>query len=343
MNPTWKAFLINNGAEFEGETLISFGNPDRERRIPPQGNILCDLSHTGLISVHGDDAKSFLQNQLSNDLEEVTESHSQLSSYNTHKGRMIANLRLLKRGDTIYLELSRSLIDLVLKKLRMFVMMAKVTLEDASSSLIHFGYTGPEADLLLSDAIGDIPENVNDSIQYKTLTITRLNGELPRFEVLGELDDARALWETLDVKAAPVSSESWRYLNIAAGIPVISAENTADWVPQMLNFELIGGISFTKGCYPGQEVVARLNYLGQTKRRTYRIMADTDKLPAIGDKIMLTTDDGKESEAGKVLNAVINPDGKVEMLAVLKSASIDQELTLNGVNISILELPYSLE
>lgn len=342
MNPTWKEFLINNGAEFEGETLVSFGNPDRERRIPPQGNILCDLSHTGLISVHGDDAESFLQNQLSNDLKEVTESHSQLSSYNTHKGRMISNLRLLKRGDTYYLELSRSLIEALLKKLRMFVMMAKVTLDDVSSSLIHFGYTGPQADNLLSDAIGNIPSNPNDSVQYKTLSITRLNGELPRFEILGELDDARTLWETLDVKAAAVSCESWRYLNIVAGIPIITEENSTDWVPQMLNFELIEGISFTKGCYPGQEIVARLNYLGQTKRRTYRLSVKSDQLPNIGDAITASTDDGKESEAGKVLNAVINPDGNVEMLAVLKSATIEQSLSLHGATINILELPYPL-
>ena len=342
MNPTWKEFLINNGAEFEGETLISFGNPDRERRIPQQGNILCDLSHTGLISVHGSDAESFLQNQLSNDLKEVTESHSQLSSYNTHKGRMISTLRLLKRGDTYYLELSQSLIEVLLKKLRMFVMMAKVTLDDVSSSLIHFGYTGPQADSLLGDAIGNIPKNPNDSVQYKTLSITRLNGELPRFEILGELNDARTLWETLDVKAAAVSCDAWRYLNIVAGIPIITEENSTDWVPQMLNFELIDGISFTKGCYPGQEIVARLNYLGQTKRRTYRLSVETDQLPNIGDTITASTDDGKESDAGKVLNAVINPDGNVEMLAVLKSATIEQALSIQGANISVLELPYSL-
>lgn len=343
MNPTWKEFLIKNGAEFLDETLVSFGNPERERRIPQQGNILCDLSHTGLILVYGEDAENFLQNQLSNDIAEVSESKSQLSSYSTHKGRMLSHFRVLKRGDSYLLELSHSLVDAIIKKLRMFVMMSKVTLEDVSSSLIHFGYTGPDAENLLEEAISKKPEAVNDSVKYKTLSITRLHGEVPRYEIVGELDDAVKLWETLDVKAAPVSSEAWRYLNIAAGIPMITTENSTDWVPQMLNYERIGGISFTKGCFPGQEVVARLNYLGKTKRRTYRLTANTDKLANIGDVITVTDDNGKEAEAGKVLNAVINPNGQLEMLAVLKSATTEQTLYWQEHTLELLELPYSLE
>jgi len=343
MNAVWKTFLMDQGAEFNGQMLASFGNPERERRIPPQGHILCDLSHVGLLRVEGDDAETFLQNQLSNDLKEVSETHSQLSSYNTHKGRMIANLRVLKRGNSIYLKVCHDLVDVLLKKLRMYVMMSKVTLEDATASLIHFGYAGENAERYLAAAIGDIPQQVNDTVQYRSLSITRLAGELVRFEILGEYADAQLLWDSLDVQAAPVNSDAWRYLNIVAGIPIINAENSTAWVPQMLNFERIGGVSFTKGCYPGQEIVARLNYLGQTKRRTYHLVANTDQLPTIGDKIMVAGAEGKLSEAGSVLNAVINPDGKVEMLAVLKSATLDKPLSLHNVAIEVLDLPYSLE
>ena len=343
MNAAWKAFLIDQGAEFEDQMLSSFGNPDRERRIPPQGHILCDLSHVGLLRAEGEDARNFLQNQLSNDLTDVSETQSQLSSYNTHKGRMIANLRLLQRGNAIYLKVCQDLVDTLLKKLRMYIMMSKVTLEDASNSLIHFGYAGEDAERYLAAAIGAIPSQAHDNVQYKSLSITRLSGDLVRFEILGEYEDVQQLWQTLDVQAAPVSSNAWRYLNIVAGMPIINADNSTDWIPQMLNFERIGGISFTKGCYPGQEIVARLNYLGKTKRRTYRLCANTDQLPAIGTKIMFANADGKLSESGEVLNTVINPDGKVEMLAVLKSASIDKPLSLNNAAITVLDLPYALE
>jgi folate-binding protein YgfZ len=256
---------------------------------------------------------------------------------------MIANLRVLKRGNAIYLKVCHDLVDTLLKKLRMYIMMSKVNLEDASDSLIHFGYAGADAERYLSAAIGDIPANANDSVHYKSLSITRLSGDLVRFEILGEYDDAQQLWQTLDVQAAPVSSDAWRYLNIVAGIPIIHAENSMDWIPQMLNFERIGGVSFTKGCYPGQEIVARLNYLGKTKRRTYRLLAKTDQLPAIGTKIMFADAEGKLSESGEVLNTVINPDGKVEMLAVLKSATLDKPLSLDNAAIEVLDLPYSLE
>ena len=342
MNPNWKKFLIKNGAEFEGDTLVSFGNPERERRIHQQGLVLCDLSHTGLIRVSGDDAESFLQNQLSNDVSEVTDTHSQLSSYNNPKGRMIASLRLLKYEGEFYLELNQSLIAPLLKRLSMFIMMSKVKLDDESSNLIHFGYTGPSAEIYLTKVIGDIPKEINDSVVYKTLTITRLHGLMPRFEILGKLDDAKALWESLDVNAAPVNCEAWRHLNITAGIPVITEVSSAEWVPQMLNYDRIGGISFNKGCYPGQEVVARLNYLGKTKRRMYRLLVKTDQCPSVCDIITATDQDGNRSEAGKVVNAVINPADHVEMLAVLKIATLEQTLDLNGAKVEVLDLPYSL-
>jgi folate-binding protein YgfZ len=344
MKPEWQQFLLDNGAEFSAENkLVSFGNPARERRIPPQGNIICDLNHIGLIRVHGADAATFLQNQLTNDINEVTEQKSQLTAYCNHKGRAIANFRVIKRGDEFYLRLSHDLIDTVLKKLRMYVLMSKVVLEDASTQLVHFGFSGPEADRILANrtnktfGTGDTPESINEIIRHDSLSIIRLPGIVPRYEVLGDPKEAMALWKALDVDAAPVSHQSWQYLNILAGIPVITEASSEAWVPQMLNFDRINGISFNKGCFPGQEVVARLNYLGETKRRTYRLLADTDQLPNIGDKIM-----SGDTEAGTVVNAVINPDDQVEMLAVLKNAVINEDLTLENNKVSLLDLPYKL-
>jgi len=344
MRQKWKQFLIDNGAEFADDQLVSFGNPDRERRIPPQGNIICDLGHIGLIRVHGDDAETFLQNQLTNDITQVSEQQSQMTGYCTHKGRLLANFRIIKRGGDFYLRLSQDLVETVLKKLRMYVLRSKVVLEDASDNLVHFGFSGPEADKILSNrtnkAFGtnDAPESVNEIIQHNTLSIIRLPGTIPRYEILGGFEEATALWNALNVDAAPVSHHSWQYLNILAGIPVITADSAEAWVPQMVNFDLINAVSFTKGCFPGQEVVARLNYLGQTKRRTYRLVANTDQLPNIGDEIK-----HGEEEAGNVLNAVINPDGKVEMLAVLKIAKATETLSLHGHGITQLDMPYELE
>ena len=131
-----------------------------------------------------------------------------------------------------------------------------------------------------------------------------------------------------------------RYLNIVSGSPEITAASSEVWIPQMVNYIHLKGVDFKKGCYPGQEVVARLNYLGKTKRRMYRLQIDTDHLPVVGAEIK----SDKDAEAGKVLNAVFNADGKVEALAILKIADAINPLTLaaNDATITLLDLPYSV-
>jgi folate-binding protein YgfZ len=357
MKPEWKKFLIDCGAEFsdssEGEQLLSFGNPELERRIPPQGAVLSNLSDRGLIEVHGEDAESFLQNQLTNDIRNVTETSHQPSAWCSPKGRIIANFRIFKRRDSYFLAVSADLLEHVIKKLRMYVMMSKVTIEDASESLIHFGFAGELAEEELQEVLDldckkdqaacqSVPKETDQTLQYKTLSILRLPGTVPRFEVFGELDDAKLLWEHCNVKAAPVSSNGWHYLNILAGLPVITEASSEAWIPQMVNYIAIGGVDFKKGCYPGQEVVARLNYLGKTKRRMYHIQVNTDILPAVNDAIASDSD----NDAGKILNAVINPEGKIEALAILKISEAGKQLALTNnkdATITLLDLPYSVD
>lgn len=341
MKPDWKLFLSHHGAEFnvEGDSPAHFGNPDRERRMPPQGAILCDLSHIGLISVNGTDAQAFLQGQLSNDLNEVSAEKAQLSSYSSPKGRAITTLQVTQRQDTYYLSLSADVLEPVLKRLRMFVMRSQVTLEDAGDSLVHFGYADPRGEQRLGDIIGAIPMQPMDVVHHGNLSIVRRAASVPRFEVLGDLDAARSLWEKLDVHATGVGHGAWDYFDIEAGIPHVTIDSMEAWVPQMMNLHLINAISFSKGCFPGQEVVARLKYLGKNKRQLYRIGIDTLELPAVGARI----DDTDGKEAGQILNACLNPDGKVEALAVMKVTALAATLTLDGKAVSLLELPYATD
>lgn len=339
MKPEWKEFLIDCGAEFEEDSLVSFGNPERERRIPPQGAILCDLSHFGLISVSGEDAASFLQGQLTNDINQVTDTQSQLSAYCTPKGRTLATFFITRRQGTYYLSLSRDLLEPTLKRLRMFVLRAKVALEDATSSLVHFGYAAPDGDTHLQDILGAAPANDYDTLQVNNLTIMRQPAPVPRFKILGELDEARKLCQQLNVHAACVGRSSWDYFNVCSGVPMVTAASSEAWVPQMMNMHLIGGVSFDKGCFPGQEVVARLKYLGKSKRQMYRIgIPHCVDVPATGTLISSENDD----EAGTILNATLNPDGYVEALAVMKIAATGKSLQLGEFRVGILELPYPL-
>ncbi|RVU86353.1 folate-binding protein [Leucothrix sargassi] len=343
MKSAWKTFLIDQGAEFEEERLVSFGNPHRERRIAPQGAVLSNLADRGLLEVSGADAESFLQNQLTNDITKINETTHQLTAWCNPKGRVIANFRAFKRGQSIYLILSRDLVETVMTKLSRYIMMSKVSIEDATDSLVHFGYAGENAQSDLELILDKVPTVSNETLNLGQLTILRLPGNTPRFEVFGDIKEASDLWSKCNVRAAPVSSQAWDYINILAGRPVVTAESTEAWIPQMLNLTNIDGVDFQKGCYPGQEVVARLKYLGKNKRRMFHVEIATDTVPAVNSDIVL--EDG--TEVGKVLNAVINPDDNVQALVILKIADSDKALFLAQADsqaaVTVLPLPYATE
>ena len=346
MKTEWEEFLKNAGAEFSDNKIESFGNPTRERQIINAGSTLCDLSHYGLISAYGDDAVDFLQGQFTNDIAQVDGGHSQLSSYCSPKGRMLANFRIFKQGETLYLSLPQPLLQPVLDRLRMFVMRSKVTLEDASDALMRFGLNGPNAAEQLKTIIDSIPCDTNGCAQSKDYTIIRTHGADARFEIYGHLDAVSNLWQALDVDATPVGAPIWELLNIQAGIPVIVGETCEAFVPQMANMALIGAINFKKGCYTGQEIVARMHYLGKLKKRMYRVSVECDEAPKAGDKIFAENSTAGTG-TGTIVSAELNADGVYEALAVIQIADAEsQTLQLHdasGPVISVLELPYSFE
>lgn len=341
MKAAWKTFLIDQGAEFEDEHLVSFGNPNRERRIAPQGAVLSNLADRGLLEVSGEDAVTFLQNQLTNDIAKVNETEHQLTAWCNPKGRIIANFRAFKRGQNIYLIMAKDLVETVMTKLSRYIMMSKVTISDATDSMVHFGYAGENAERDLALILEKVPTSPSETLNLGALTILRLPGDTPRFEVFGDVTEASALWSKCNVRAQPVSSQAWDFMNIRAGRPVVTAESSEVWIPQMLNLTSIEGVDFKKGCYPGQEVVARLNYLGKTKRRMYHLLIETDKVPACNASIV----NEAGTEIGKVLNASASPDDLVECLAVLKIADTEDLMFLseaNGPEVSLMELPYAV-
>ncbi|AOU98136.1 glycine cleavage system protein T [Acidihalobacter yilgarnensis] len=348
MKPEWKAYLQNDGAEFaDGDSVASFGNPERERRVTIAGNVICDLSHYGLIAAYGEDATTFLQGQFSNDVQLVDARRSQLSSYCTPKGRMLANFRMIRREDTYYLRLPQALMEPMLKRLRMYVLRSRVTLEDASASLVRMGLSGPDAASLLGDALGTAPpREIDETLTHDGITVVRIMGHHPRYEIYGLLEPLHLLWNRLNVHSAPVGAACWGLLNILAGVPVIQPGTSEAFVPQMANMELIDGVSFHKGCYPGQEIVARMQYLGNLKRRMYRVHIDAESAEPGMDIVDADTPDG--NPAGRLVEAFRHPDGGLEGLAVLQISSVDNRTKLRlgqgkRAHVTLRELPYSLE
>ena len=346
MKIEWKSFLENSGAEFADDKVESFGNPTRERQIIHAGSTICDLSHYGLIAAYGDDAVDFLQGQFTNDIAQVDGGHSQLSAYCTPKGRMLANFRVFKQGETLYLSLPQPLLQAVLDRLRMFVMRSKVTLEDASDSLMRFGLNGPNAADQLKTNIDSIPCETNECAQSKDYTIIRTHGDDGRFEIYGHIEAVSKLWQSLDVDATPVGAPIWELLNIQAGIPVIAPETIEAFVPQMANMALLDAINFKKGCYTGQEIVARMHYLGKLKKRMYRVSVECEEAPKAGDKIFAENSTAGTG-TGTIVSAELNADGVYEALAVVQISDVEgKTLQLgdaDGAVVTVLELPYSFE
>ncbi|MGD2073859.1 MAG: folate-binding protein YgfZ [Gammaproteobacteria bacterium] len=343
MIPEWKAFLENAGAEFSDGGVQHYGNLRRELSVAITGNVFADLSHYGLISVHGDDAQAFLQGQLTNDVTGVDEAHSQLSGYCNAKGRLLATFRLFRRGDSHYLCLPTEMVEGLIGQLRMFVLRSQVTLEDADDTFVHLGVSGSASEEELRSFAGEIPERLHEVRQDERQTIIRVPGIHPSFEIFTDPDRAMELWTRLNVRSAAIGSEAWRLLDIEAGIPMMYPETREAFVPQMVNLQLVDGVSFKKGCYPGQEIVARMQYLGKLKRRMYRVRIDTESTPPPGEDIYSADDDNQS--IGTLVSAAPHPDGGHAALAVLQIAVAERGSNLHlggtgGPLITLESLPY---
>lgn len=345
MRDDWKRHLIDAGAEFEGDQLRDFGNAERERRVAVNGDVVCDLSHRGLLEVRGKDAQSFLQGQFGNDIREVTETRSQLSSYSNAKGRAYAVFRIMRDRDAYLLDMNVELLETVRKRLSMFVLRADVVIENAEDSRIRFGLSGPTAEKQLTDTLGGFPADVNEVLGLKGISVVRVPQMThPRFEFAGEIDACQALWNDLNVHSAPVGPEGWRLLDILAGVPTIHAETSEAFVPQMINLHALHGISFKKGCYPGQEVVARMHYLGKLKRRMFRLAIECQERPLPGSPVFRSGGDPGQPD-GEIVDAMLHPDGLYAALAVLQIAAAEQPLrwgSPDGSVAHVIPLPYTI-
>ncbi|MCO6411141.1 MAG: folate-binding protein YgfZ [Thiogranum sp.] len=342
MNSEWKAFLENAGAEFDASGVSDYGNLPRELSVAITGNVFADLSHYGLIAIHGEDAEAFLQGQLTNDIRRVDEQHSQLSGYCNPKGRLLAIFRIFRRGDSYYLCLPGEMVEELIKRLRMFVLRSKVTIDDASDSFIHLGVSGTDAELDLRAFTGTVPDTVHEVFQNDEQLLIRVPGIHPSFEIFTNTARATALWERLNVRSAPIGATAWQLLDIQAGIPMIYPATREAFVPQMTNLQLVDGVSFKKGCYPGQEIVARTQYLGKLKRRMYKARVDSNHTPTPGEDIF--ADAEPDQSAGQLVSAAPHPDGGFVVLAVLKIAGADgADLHLGAVDgppLRLEQLPY---
>lgn len=308
-------------------------------------NFIASADDIGLILVTGDDAQSFLQNQLSNDITHIDKTKSQLSSYSTAKGRMLGIFRIVQIDNGYILITTKGLVPDLLSRLQMFVLSSKVSLADASG---HFARFVVHTDQLDTVATAFLPSESNAVLQNESVISLQLNqlGDQHRYLFLClSLEEAQSLWQQFSEKLSVANFESWRLSDIKAGIPNLYQQTTEQFVLQMSNLDLLDGVSFKKGCYPGQEIIARMHYLGKLKRRLFLATLETSQCPLPGDEICTRTATAADG-SGVVVDAVIDDNGVCHCLyiAQIKKAN-EQSLCLfkqPTVNFSSAKLPYSL-
>ena len=303
--------------------------------------VVCDLAALSVIAIEGPDAASFLQGQLSSDVNALTEDRCQLSTHNSPKGRMLANFVLWREpGPRYFALLPGDLAESARKRLGMYVLRAKVTLRDASADTVRLGIGGPGAGNALRAALGVAPPMFAVA-RAGAATVLGLPGS--RYCVIAAADGATAVREALHANAAPAPFAAWQWLTIRAGVPVVTAATQDLFVAQMANLDVLGGVDFRKGCYTGQEIIARMQYLGRLKERLFAFHAVADAVPP-GARLYSSAFPGQP--CGTVVNAAAAPDGGCDLTAVLQLAAAESgDVRLDagdGPLLTPLPLPYAL-
>jgi len=347
MQENWRTFLLDQNATIENDQVAHFDDPATELAYTQSGTILTDLSCYGLLRFKGEDAQSFLQNQLSCDIREVNLHQGQYGSYCTPKGRVLTNFVVLQNEDSWLLQLPAELCASIQKRLSMFILRSKVVVDDCSDEWLRIGVAGPQSVALVEAATGVTLNLSADSslcvAQSGAVSIICHSPE--QLEILIAEVQAVELWRKLSESARSVGIVCWRWWEIHAGIPMVTAATQEQFLPQMINLDLIGGVSFKKGCYPGQEIVARTQYLGKLKRRMYLAHVMTESVVAAGDDIFCA--DVSDQSCGTIVNAVSAPDGGYDVLAVIQKISVASGSVYlhnpGGPELKIGALPYTLD
>jgi len=340
MIESWNTFLQSRGAAIDGGTVLHFGDPAAERAAAHNGTIVADLSQLGISAFSGVDTATFLQGQLTNDVRQLHADSAQWNGYCSPKGRLLANFLMWRQGDDYLLQMSGDIRESVQKRLSMFIMRSQVRTRDASDETVRLVVAGVNAGNAVTKAFGTLPDAPMKSVQTESGCVVRVGAD--KFVLSIQPDVAVHVWQTLTQTATPVGAPVWDGLRLNAGIPMITTATQDQFVPQMVNLEVIGGVSFQKGCYPGQEIVARSQYLGKLKRRMFLAHVDVEAVP--GDSLYSADMEGQAT--GMVVNVAPASKGGFDLLVVAQVESAKSQVlhlkTADGAALTLKPLPYTL-
>ena len=297
------------------------------------------LTHEGVLAIRGADAKTFLQGQITCHLGYVNDNRSSLGARCTPKGRMLSSFRVLLENDGYLLAMDHDILVAQLAELQKYAVFSKSKLSDDSALWSRFGLYQGEAALA---AMGiDLPAEPNSTVHHNNMIAIRVSADLAELWV--NADEGACLRKRLLGHLVESPLNTWLLAQIRSGIGHVSMPTREQFIPQMLNLPALDAVSFKKGCYTGQEIVARMQYLGKLKRHMYRFQIATQTLPEPGTALMSPV---HSSSVGEVVSAARSEYGVEFLATALDDAVGDGRIYLEGNEKALLEpleLPYALD
>lgn len=294
----------------------------------------------GLLQIIGADSAKFLQGQLTCNMQDITLQQSRYGAHCTHKGRMVASFRLLQDSEQSYLfSLPQTTLPNLQKSLGKYIVFSKAKLRDASDDYLQLGISGPQAAQLIATLWNSVPTTRHQQQIHDNGIVICINEILPRFLCLVPAAHAKNIMESLDNTIKITNCHYWHWLNICDGIGEVREQTIEEFIPQMLNLQRLDGISFTKGCYTGQEIVARMQYRGILKKGMYRL-AGSGVNPLPNSAIF---QENHDQAVGHIVMAENIAAHQWQGLAVITHEAIEQKLfTAEKTPVTVLPLPYLL-
>lgn len=345
-SPVFGDFLQHIGATLHADGHIGF-----DRSVKPENSNdtkLMVLGQYALLAFSGADSSKFLQGQTTCNVKDISPTKSLPGACCSPKGRMYCNFQMALDNDQHYwLRMRRDILDSSLQTLNKYLALFRGSQAQAcSESHLVLGLTGKGATELLGEWFGACPQHSNDSIASDDMIAICIEPE-QRYELWLGTAAALQRWPQLSARCHLADSRDWQLANIQAGRADIYPQTRDEFVPQMLNLQALNAISFNKGCYTGQEIVARMHYLGKLKKRLYRARVDIDEPPAVGSELFaLNAISGEQQAVGHVAEAALAGEHYCELLVVIPDELVESgraiSLGENGPEIAVLPLPYAI-
>ncbi|MDN3554070.1 folate-binding protein [Halomonas almeriensis] len=331
-------WITQSGGRREHDTEITFDTPEPAQQAL-EGPVMSPLPRLGLLDVTGEGAERFLQGQTSAQMSLVDGGFAPPSCFCTPKGRVLANVQVCRVDSGHYrLLMHHQQLDSLRQHLAKFAPFYKVGLQ-IREDLALIGLYGHEAPAVAEALLDITPPPPWQQTSHESGLVVGQPGPTPRMLICVPDDQAGPMWSCLSGKVTPVDSLTWQLHDIQSGLVWLDAGQSDSYLPQMLNWEALGGISFKKGCYTGQEVVARAHFRGQVKKRLMRAQLEGAHRPPVGSGIL----DANGKRLGEVVSAALDAYGQAEILAVMSTREPAEPLSVEDQQLKRLKLPYAIE